>query len=114
MRGSEVEASASFARSTAEALAAASFSRCLALERKVIAPAAAFSSDPTCRMGVPGSPATRPPGRGTIPPSVNPPAIGSLRRGLARFERPDHLVGDVDAGACEHRVLEDDVELLLL
>src|SRR5262245_11714485 len=114
MRGNEVEASASCARITAEARVATSFSRCFGLDRKVIAPAAAFSSDPTCRMRVPASPAIRPPRRETISPSVMPPGIGSLRRGLARLERPDHLVGDVDARAREHRVLEDDVELLLL
>src|SRR5512145_350186 len=114
MRGNAVVPSASCARITAEARVARSFPRCFGLERKVIAPAGAVSSDPTCRMRVSASPATRPPRRETISPSVSPPGIGSLRRRLARLERLDHLVGDVDARAREHRVLEDDVELFLL
>src|SRR5215510_1604463 len=99
---------------TAEAPVAAAFARCFGPERKVISPAAAFSSEPTCRMRVAASPATRPPRRETISPSVSTPGIASLRRRLARIERLDHLVGDVDARAREHGILEDDVELLLL
>src|SRR6185295_19905350 len=55
MRGSGVKPSASFDRITAEARVAASLARCLGLARKVISPAAAFSSDPTWLTRAPGS-----------------------------------------------------------
>src|SRR5687768_12636289 len=113
MRGSAVSGSLSAARITAAARLAASLSRWRGWARKVISPAAACSSEPTCRISVCGSPATRPPRRATISPSVSGPGICSLRGWLA-FERLDHPVGDVDARARENRVLEDDVELLLL
>src|SRR3954470_19056901 len=80
--------------------------------------AAAASSEATWCTRVSGAPATRPPRRCTISRSVSGPGTvakaGSLRRRLVGFERLDHLIGDVDARAREDRVLEDDVELLLL
>src|ERR671937_99140 len=76
------------------------------------------SSEATWCTSVFASPATRPPRRSTICPSVNGPATvvnaRSLRGRLALLERLDHLVGDVDARAREDGVLEDDVELFLL
>src|SRR5581483_4371771 len=86
--------------------------------KKVISSGRAFSSEPTWRTRTPASPATRPPRREAISPSVSGAAMGSsaasLRGGLVAVERLDHLVGDVDARAREHGVLEDDVVLLLL
>src|SRR5258706_4113635 len=64
-------------------------------------------------MRTPASPATRPPSRETIWPSVRGPGMPSLGWRLA-FERLDHPVGDVDARAGVYGILEDDVELLLL
>src|SRR5919198_700089 len=72
------------------------------------------SSEATWCTSVSASPATRPPRRSTICPSVNGPGMQSLRGRLALLERLDHLVGDVDARAREDGVLEDDVELFLL
>src|SRR5688572_30253513 len=106
--------SQSAARTIAEACVAASFARWRGSERKLISPAPALSSEATCRTVVAGSPATRPPRRAAMSPSVSAPGMGSLRGRLARIERLDHLVGDVDTRAGEHGVLEDDVELLLL
>src|SRR5688572_11014187 len=114
MRGRAVSFSPTGGTMTAAARVAASLSRCLMLARKAICPAPALSSEPTWLMRVPASPATRPPRREAISPSVSGSGIGSLRRRLACFERLDHLVGDVDARAREYGVLEDDVELLLL
>src|SRR5918999_4072250 len=99
---------------TAEACVAASFARCRGSEKKLISPPRAPSSEATCRTGVAASPATRPPRRAAISPSVSPSRIGSLRGRLARIERLDHFVGDIDARAGEHGILEDDVELFLL
>src|SRR5688572_28525641 len=113
MRGSVVSASNSPERITADARVAARRALNRALERKLISPACACSSEPTCRTRVAGSPATRPPRRWAISPSVNAPCM-TLFRGRLAVQRLDHLVGDVDARAREHGVLEDDVELLLL
>src|SRR5688572_6884142 len=113
MRGLGVSASASGARITAPAPLAASLSRWRGCARNVISSRAARSSEPTWRISVCGSPAMRPPRCEAISPSVSGPRISSLRGWLA-FERLDHPVGDVDARARENRVLEDDVELLLL
>src|SRR5437763_15895201 len=80
-------------------------------------PALAPSSEATWCTSVSPSPATRPPRRCTISPSVSGPAtVANARslRGRLALERLDHLVGDVDARAREDGVLEDDVELLLL
>src|SRR5688572_16162231 len=114
MRGSAVRPSNSPDTITAEARVAASRPLKRALERKLISPGCACSSEPTCATRVAGSPATRPPRRRTISASVSAPGMASLRRRLALIQRPDHLVGDVDARAREDGVLEDDVELLLL
>src|SRR5687767_15444313 len=114
MRGSAVKPSASGGSTTADARVAPSLARCRGLEKNVISPGEAPSREPTWRTEVCGSPATRPPSRAAISASVNAPGIASLRRQLARVERLDHLVGDVDARAREHGILEDDVELLLL
>src|SRR5258708_8168403 len=76
--------------------------------------AVALSSGASWRTSVAASPATRPPRRATICPSVNGPGMESLRGRLALIERLDHLVGDVDARARVDGVLEDDVVLLLL
>src|SRR5712692_6684735 len=113
MRGSVVSSSCSAAMMTAAARVAASFGLYLLADKNVISPAPACSSEPTCRISVCASPATRPPRREAICPSVSGPGI-ALFRGRLAFERLDHLVGDVDARAREHGVLEDDVELLLL
>src|SRR6266540_2962888 len=113
MRGSAVTLSCSGARMTAAARVSPSFAFSLVLVKNVISPGPACSSEPTCRISVCASPATRPPRREAICPSVSGPGIASFRGRLA-FERLDHLVGDVDARAREHGVLEDDVELLLL
>src|ERR671929_1108102 len=75
--------------------------------------ASAPSSEAIWCTRVCASPATRPPRRCTISPSVSGPGIDSLRGRLA-LEGLDHLVGDIDARAREDGVLEDDVELLLL
>src|SRR5919201_3385769 len=72
------------------------------------------SSEATWCTSVSASPATRPPRRSTICPSVNFPGMQSPRGRLALLERLDHLVGDVDARAREDGVLEGDVELFLL
>src|SRR5687767_4769941 len=114
MRGRRVISSQSAARMMAEACVAASFARWRGSDRKLISPAAALSSEATCRTAVAGSPATRPPRRTALSPSVSAPGMGSLRGRFARIERLDHLVGGVDARASEHGILEDDVELLLL
>src|SRR5687768_10728549 len=113
MRGRSVSASASAPTMSAAARVPASLSLCRRCERKLISPGAAASSEPTWLIRVCASPATRPPRREAISPSVNGPGMSSLRRRLA-FQRLDHLVCDVDARAREHGVLEDDVELLLL
>src|SRR5260370_7168224 len=113
MRGSLVRSSCSGAMMTAAARVAVSFVLYLLPDKNVISPAPACSSEPTCRISVCASPATRPPRREAICPSVSSPGI-ALFRGRLAFERLDHLVGDVDARAREHGVLEDDVELLLL
>src|SRR3989442_15439510 len=75
-------------------------------------PPPARSGEPTWLCRFCGSPATRPPSREAISPSVSGPGM-SLRGRLA-FQRLDHLVGDVDARAREDGVLEDDVVLFLL
>src|SRR4051812_10767965 len=77
-------------------------------------PSPADSSEATWRTTVSASPATRPPRRATICPSVSGPGTKSLCRRLALVERLDHPFGDVDARAREDGVLEDDVVLLLL
>src|SRR5918911_1600020 len=71
------------------------------------------SREATWCTSVCASPATRPPRRCTISPSVSGPGINSLG-GRLGLEGLDHLVGDIDARAREDGVLEDDVELLLL
>src|SRR6266850_1123249 len=98
----------------APARVAASCSRWRAPVKKLMWRASAFSSEATWWITVSAAPATRPPSRATICPSVSGPGTNSLRRRLALLERLDHLVGDVDARACEDGVLEDDVVLLLL
>src|SRR5437868_9435984 len=116
MRGSSVRTSFSRAMTIAAALVGASWGLYFRFEKKAIWPAAAFSSEPTWRMEVFGSPATRPPRREAISPRVSGPATarGSLRRRLAGLERLDHPVGDVDPRAEVDDVLHDQVELLLL
>src|SRR5689334_1281476 len=114
MRGRVVSCSSAGERITAAARVAASLARCFAPMRKAIWPAPASSSEPTWRITVAASPATRPPRREAMSPSVSAPAIASLRGRLARVQRLDHLLGDVDARAREDGVLEDDVVLLLL
>src|SRR5688572_8332158 len=114
MRGNLVRPSCSGARITAAARVSPSFVLCFAADKKAIWPELACSSEPTWRIRVCGSPATRPPRREVICPSVNGPGMRSFRGRLA-FQRLDHLVGDVDARADVSRhLLEDDVELLLL
>src|SRR4051812_14802951 len=114
MRGRVVSFSLSAPTMTAVARVAASLALCLTLARKAIWPLPASSSEPTWRITVAGSPATRPPRREAISPSVSGPGMGSLRGRLGCFQRLDHLLGDVDARAGEYGVLEDDVVLLLL
>src|SRR5436190_5869999 len=114
MRGSAVSASASGPRITAAARVPASLSRWRLPVKKLIWPAPAPSREFTWRITTSALPATRPPRRATICPSVSGPGTNSLRRRLARLEGLDHLVGDVDARAREDGVLEDDVVLLLL
>src|SRR3954469_18036781 len=115
MRGRRVSASASAASTTAAACVAARRARCRWPMKKVMSPPRAASRDATRATRVPASPATRPPRRETILPSVSGPGTRrSLGGRLARLEGLDHLVGDVDARAREHGVLEDDVVLFLL
>src|SRR5688572_16808320 len=115
MRGRRVSPSASGASTTAAACVAASLPRWRLPVKKVMSPRCAASSEATRPTRVPASPATRPPRRETISPSVRGPGTRrSLGGRLARLEGLDHLVGDVDARAREHGVLEDDVVLLLL
>src|SRR3954468_12207963 len=114
MRGRAVSFSFCASTMTAAARVWASLALCLTLARKAIRPPSASSSEPTWRMTVPGSPATRPPRREAISPSVSGPGMGSLRGRLGCFERLDHLLGDVDARAGENGVLENDVVFLLL
>src|SRR5512145_1858034 len=114
MRGSRVRPSFSGATMTAAACVCVSRSTNFLELRNAICPAPACSSEPTWRIRVCGSPATRPPRREAICPSVNGPGMRSFGGRLA-FQRLDHLVGDVDARADVGRhLLEDDVELLLL
>src|SRR6185295_10530821 len=115
MRGRAVSFSFAAATITAAARVATSLALCLTLARKAICPPPASSREPTWRITVPESPATRPPRREAISPSVSGPGMGSLRGRLGCcFQRLDHLLGDVDARAGENGVLEDDVVLLLL
>src|SRR5688500_6184563 len=98
---------------TAAARVTARRALCFALERNVIWPAPAPSREPTCRMLVAGSPATRPPSRAAMSPRVNGPGMASFRRRLA-VQSLDDPVGDVDARAEINDVLQDEVVLLLL
>src|SRR5712671_2106803 len=113
MRGRAVRPSPSAATITAPARVAASFAFSFGSAKKVICSGVACSREPTWLTSVPASPATRPPRRVAICPSVSGPGIALFRRRLA-FERLDHLVGDVDARAAVDGVLEDEVVLLLL
>src|SRR5712664_587047 len=113
MRGSAVMFSCSRETITAAARVPASFALYFGLARNAISPARAFSSEPTCRITVCGLPATRPPRREAISPSVNGPGMASFGRRLAGFQRPDYLVGDVDAGAEVDDILHDQVVLFL-
>src|SRR5262245_61190793 len=113
MRGSLVMLSPAAATITAPARVAASFAFNFWSTKKVICCGVACSSEPTCATSVSALPATRPPSREAICPSVSGPGIALLRRRLA-FERLDHLLGDVDARAAVDGVLQDQVELLLL
>src|SRR3954470_4885326 len=113
-RGRAVNASFCGARITAGARVLTRWALYRGLAKNAISPSPARSSVPTCWIRVSGSPATRPPRREAISPSVSGPGMASLGRRLA-FQRLDHLVGDVDARAHVGRhLLEDDVELLLL
>src|SRR5512139_1464754 len=111
MRGSCVSFSAPAASTTAEARVPCNLARCLRLARKLIWPGPARSSEPTWRISVAGSPATRPPSRAAICASVSGPPMSFCGR-LAGFQRLDHLVGDVDARIRVRGFLEDDVVLL--
>src|SRR5258706_1270213 len=113
MRGRAVRPSPSAATITAPARAAACCAVSFGSAKKVICSGVACSREPTWLTSVPASPATRPPRRVAICPSVSGPGIGLFRRRLA-FERLDHPFGDVDARAAVDGVLEDEVELLLL
>src|SRR5207245_8634477 len=93
---------------------AASFGRWRVPVKKLMWRSSALSREATWWTTVSAGPATRPPSRATICPSVSGPGTESLRRRLARLEGLDHLVGDVDARAREDGILEDDVVLLLL
>src|SRR5262245_5125766 len=75
-----------------------------------MSPSAACSSAATCRISTCGSPATRPPRRAAICASVSAMSFG----GRLAFQRLDHSLGEVDARVRVHRILEDDVVLLLL
>src|SRR3990172_6366416 len=118
MRGSAVRRASAGASTIAAARVAASFALKRELPRKAICPGPARSSEPTCRIRTFGSPATRPPRREAISPSLRErlpcPGMRSFRGRLAAFQRLDHLVGDVDAGVRPHGILQDDVVLLLL
>src|SRR4051812_48572054 len=61
-------------------------------------------------MTRPGSPINSPPSCAAISPSVA--AVTSLAAGALRVERLDHLVGDIDLGAGEDGLLQDQVVLL--
>src|SRR5688572_23750633 len=113
MRGSGVRPSNSLERMTAEARVPPSLALCLELDHNVIWPAPARSREPTCRMLVAGSPATRPPIRESISPRVSGPGMASFRRWLA-VQSLDDPLGDVDARAVVDDVLQDQVVLLLL
>src|SRR5882672_6144146 len=113
MRGSAVRLSLSAATITAAARVAVNFAFNFWSAKKVICSGVACSREPTWLTSVPASPATRPPRRVAICPSVSGPGIGLFRRRLA-FERLDHPVGDVDARTAVDVVLQDQVELLLL
>src|SRR6185503_19528618 len=110
MRGSAVRPSLSAATITAPARVAASFAFSFGSAKNAICCGVACSSEPTCATSVSALPATRPPRREAICPSVSGPGIALFRRQLA-FERLDHLVGDVDARAAIDGVLQDQVEL---
>src|SRR5262245_46793046 len=114
MRGSLVMLSPAAATITAPARVAASFAFNFWSTKKVICCGVACSREPTCATSVSALPATRPPSREAICPSVSGPGIALFRRRLACFERLDHRVGDVDALAAVHRILQDQVELFLL
>src|SRR5687768_2036488 len=114
MRGNAVSFSFSGARITAVACVLTSFAWNFLEVKKAIWPGAAPSSEPTWRIWICGSPATRPPRREVICPSVNGPGM-PLFGGRLTFQRLDHLFGDIDARADIGRhLLEDDVELFLL
>src|SRR5688572_29782918 len=114
MRGTRVRPSLSAASITAPARVSVSLDLYLGELKKAISPAPARSRKATWRIRVFGSPATRPPRRAAISPSVSGPGM-RLFGGRLAFQRLDHLVGDVDARAHVSRhLLEDDVELLLL
>src|SRR5687767_8125029 len=113
MRGSAVSCSPSAATITAPARVAASLAFSFGSTKKVICCGVACSSEPTWATSVSALPATRPPRRDAICPSVSGPGIALFRRRLA-LERLDHLVGDVDARAAVHRILENQIELFLL
>src|SRR6185503_9405883 len=113
MRGSAVRLSLSAETITAPARVAASLAFSFGSAKKVICCPVACSSEPTWATRVSASPATRPPRRDAICPSVRGPGMALFRRRLA-FERLDHPVGDVDARAPEDGILDDEVELLLL
>src|SRR5678809_409001 len=112
MRGRLVRPSPSAETITAPARVACSLGFSFGSAKKVICFGVACSSEPTCSTSVSPLPATRPPRREAICPSVSGPGIGLFRRRLA-LERLDHLVGDVDARAAVDGVLQDQVELLL-
>src|SRR5258706_1807808 len=112
MRGSVVAFSCSAPTITAEAPVAASRSRYRAFERNAIWPRAGRSSEPTCVIRTPASPAMRPPSCVAICASVSGP--GMSFGGRFGVQRLDHLVGDVDARVCVGGFLEDDVVFLRL
>src|SRR5688572_13659085 len=110
MRGMEAASRSAGPRITAPARVVASRPRYFGLARKAIWSGPAESSVATPERRVPASPTASPPSRATISRRV------SARAATASpvRERLDDFLGDVDARAGEHGLLDDEVELLLL
>src|SRR4051812_19015900 len=109
MRGIVVASRSRGPRITAPARVPASRERYLGLARKARCVGPAESSVATPVRAAAASPTASPPSFATISRRVNEATAASLGR-----EGLDDLLGDVDAPAREHRLLQDQVELLLL
>src|SRR5258708_5537931 len=123
MRGARAASRSPRPTITAPARVVASLWRYLGFARKAISEGPAESSVATPARGLATSPTASPPRRATISLNVNAGFGGQSTSGFELWSVPmcslvrqslDDLVGDVDLAAREHRLLEDQVELLLL